>query len=200
MLRGIPESMRKTKVKTHIGYNSPNQEQIVNINIGEKIQTRSIEEPVEQCVKYPCPEPVCDNPYANLKMPETNEEFLKIIQAKDREIMAANVIIHIIQNNPLIVNQLIVAEINTLAYLIQLLSGGDVVEITEKAQSIDCSCCGDARTFVAIDKIYITVASQNSIQSKKPGIDFLITWCHILFNFSKNVHQIESFSHSCHTP
>ena len=61
-------------------------------------------------------------------------------------------ILHIVQNNPLIVKHYIVATENDLNNLIRLLTYSDGVEIM--TDDIDCGCCGDVK-MARVDKIFV---------------------------------------------
>ena len=60
--------------------------------------------------------------------------------------------LHIIENNPLIVKNFIIATEHDLAQLIKLLSNSDDVEIM--TDDIDCGCCGDVK-MARVDKIFV---------------------------------------------
>jgi len=60
----------------------------------------------------------------------------------------------IVENNPLIVNKYVVADIDSLTLLISYLTEADQVEIQESLD-VDCTCSGHPK-YVAVDKIYIT--------------------------------------------
>jgi hypothetical protein len=119
------------------------QEQNVTVNIGAPVE-RSIE---QTDVIY------SENPYSNLKLPDSVEEFRAIIQEKDRLNEALNLILHIIENNPLIVNKLIIATNEMLSNLIQLLTNSDSVDITMKHS--DIGCCGATADVQLVDKIFV---------------------------------------------
>ena len=92
-----------------------------------------------------------DNPYANLpnepapvntrdieSAMRKTEEISESIEEKNNTIKALTLIIDIIQNNPLLVNKYVVAEIDTLSELIRLITNADEVEID--TDDIECSC------------------------------------------------------------
>ena len=92
-----------------------------------------------------------DNPYANLPQEQTpvttrdiesamrkTEEITESIEEKNNTIKALTLIIDIIQNNPLLVNKYVVAELDTLSELIRLITNADEVEID--TDDIECSC------------------------------------------------------------
>ena len=91
-----------------------------------------------------------DNPYANLPQEQApvtrdiesamrkTEEISESIEEKNNTIKALTLIIDIIQNNPLVVNKYVVAELDTLAELIRLITNADEVEID--TDDIECTC------------------------------------------------------------
>ena len=104
-----------------------------------------------------------DNPYENMSeqpqictrdidsaMEKTNE-ITENIDEKDNTIKALSLIIEIIQNNPLVVNKFVIAELDTLAELIRLLTNSQSVEID--TEDIDCSCT--KAQYRVIKRIYI---------------------------------------------
>ena len=113
--------------------------------------------PPDKKVAYPKidddtpPQQTEDNPYANLPNDQVQvttrdiesamkktEEISESIEEKNNTIKALTLIIDIIQNNPLLVNKYVVAEIDTLSELIRLITNADEVEID--TDDIECSC------------------------------------------------------------
>ena len=100
--------------------------------------------------ELPPPPTQDDNPYANLPNEPTpvtrdiesamrkTEEISESIEEKENTIKALTLIIDIIQNNPLLVNKYIVAEMETLSELIRLITNSEEVEID--TDDIECYC------------------------------------------------------------
>ena len=150
--------------------NSPEQNTIVNLNVHSN--ESEPKEPTTTTVDKPQPSiplQINDpNPYANLppgavqytqeRSVETAKESVQDLQAlihsKDNIINACSLIIEILENNPLIVNKYVIADIDSLTLLISYLTEADSVDIQESLD-VDCSCVGKPK-FVPVDKIYIT--------------------------------------------
>ena len=152
--------------------NSPEQNTIVNVNVhqpAEKIDTP--ERPQTPAPSAPALPTAEVNPYATLEPGEVNygapvqersvetakesvQDVEAIIKSKDNIINAYALMLDIIENNPLLVNKYVVAEIDSLTLLISYLTEADQVDIQESLD-IDCSCSGHPK-FVPVDKIYIT--------------------------------------------
>ena len=103
-----------------------------------------------------------DNPYKNLPTrdlasAETNTKDLEsLISEKDNVIKAQSIIIDMMMNNPLIINKYIIATQETLAELIKLLTGAEIVEI--ELADIECSCTNPK--YAVIKKIFLTVKGE----------------------------------------
>ena len=103
-----------------------------------------------------------DNPYKNLPTrdlatAETNTKDLEsLISEKDNVIKAQSIIIDMMMNNPLIINKYIIATEETLAELIKLLTGAEIVEI--ELADIECSCT--TPKYAVIKKIFLTVKGE----------------------------------------
>ena len=105
-----------------------------------------------------------DNPYSGLpnepnvvnrdieSVMKKTEEITETIEEKDNTIKALSLIIEIIQSNPLIVNKYVVAEMETLAELIRLITSSDNVEID--CDDIECTC--SKTKYRIIKRIFIT--------------------------------------------
>lgn len=100
------------------------------------------------------------------------EELSSSIDEKENIIKALSLIIDIIQNNPLIVNKFVVAELETLAELIKLLTNSDNVEID--TDDLDCSCT--KAKYRIIKRIYI----------KKDGEVYGISQCPVILRLFDN--------------
>ena len=77
-----------------------------------------------------------------------------LIHSKDNIINAYSLMIDILENNPLIVNKYVIADIDSLTLLISYLTEAERVDIQE-ALDVDCTCIGGPK-YVPVDKIYIT--------------------------------------------
>ena len=139
--------------------NSPASTQVVNVNIN-KNSNNELKDP--QLVSYP---PSESNPYSSLsndnsehqndvKNESQNESNTALLQYKDNVIEALSTLLNIVENNPLVVNKLIVASVEDLSNLIKLLTGSDSVQINT-SNDIECSCINKDFNFVAVDKIYV---------------------------------------------
>lgn len=163
--------------------NSPNSNQSQNVNVYVSSA------PVEKKVAYPDGEqpiqPTPPNPYEN--MPEQSptcitrdiesamaktEELSCNIDEKENVIKALALIIDIIQHNPLIVNKYIIAELETLAELIKLMTNSEAVEID--VDDIDCSC--SKTKYRMIKRIYI----------KKDGEIYSMAQCPVILRLFDN--------------
>ncbi|MGI6156734.1 MAG: hypothetical protein ACOYEB_12560 [Enterococcus lemanii] len=108
-------------------------------------------------VKYDPP-----NPYAAASRPtgEPCEPYSAIthlqalVSEKESIAKALSIMLELVENNPLIINKLIIAPSATLAELIKLLASADDVKISYMLdQDVGCSC-GSVK-YVPIDKIYV---------------------------------------------
>ena len=156
--------------------NSPTSTQVVNVNINKHTESVCDErspalgaEPNKPSNADPAAisyAPLDSNPYNNLSVPEAappeqdskNNELEQLLHYKDNVIEALSSLLTIVENNPLIINKLIVASIEDLASLIKLLTGADNVQINTN-NDIECGCLKDL-DFVAVDKIYIVKGSE----------------------------------------
>jgi hypothetical protein len=132
-------SVSKGGINAKLAYNMHKTTQNVTVNI----QDRKSDE-VE--VKYP---PLPPNPYAEL--PSTVEEYQQILTEKDNSIQALNLIIRIIQSNPLFISNFVIASSDDLHNLIQLLTSSELVEIIAKDIDVEFTCCAKGQTTIAID-------------------------------------------------
>ena len=143
-----------------IYHTSPNQTQVVNVNVADKQDPEVIVEP--NTIQS---EPVREvQPLTiDVKPSEVNSNdgsVDSLLKYKDNVIEALSVLLLIIENNPLIINKFIVASAEDLAQLIKLLTGADSVQINT-SNDIDCQCItsGSYRT---VDKIYVVKGNETS--------------------------------------
>ena len=153
-------------------HNSPNTQQAQSVNIvvnptytDKKVAYPNIENQQEgEQQEQNHQQTTIDNPYSNLPN-ESNivntrdietamkktEEISESIEEKENTIKALSLIIDIIQSNPLIINKYVVAELETLAELIKLMTNSDTVEID--TDDIECSC--SKAKYRIVRRIYI---------------------------------------------
>src|SRR5215469_7557020 len=125
-----------------------NQKQTQNVVVNINKSGEAIAE-----VKYgETPKAVSENPYAHLELPTNVEEFQRILTAKDNNIQALNLIIHIIKSNPLMINNFVISYASDLEVLMKLLTGGDEVQIVPN--DFEAGCCSSG-SCVMIDKIFV---------------------------------------------
>ena len=127
----------------------PKEEKTIEPNPYEEQQTRDIEEAMKK-----------------------TEEITESIEEKDNTIKALSLIIEIIRNNPLIINKFVVAEQETLAELIRLITNSESVEID--TNDIECSC--SSPKYKVVKRIYI----------KKEGIVYTLSQCPIILRLFDN--------------
>ena len=110
--------------------------------------------PKEGEVKY-------DNPYANINS-GTVETLRALVTEKENVAKALSIMLDLVENNPLIINKLIIARSDVLAELIKLLASADEVKISYLLDSdVGCSC-GSAK-FIPVDKIYVVRNGETKI-------------------------------------
>jgi hypothetical protein len=102
-----------------LAYGSPKQSQNITVNIAPNGATEVKSENEEQNIQ-PGFVHYGENPYSNLELPSSVEEYQNILFQKDCEMKALNLIIEIIKSNPLIINKFIIANSETLLELIKL--------------------------------------------------------------------------------
>jgi hypothetical protein len=138
-------------------YGSPKQSQNITVNIQPNGQNevKSENDNDEQPVPQPGFVAYGGNPYANLEMPASVEDFHSILYQKDQQVRALNLSIEIIKSNPLVINKFVIAHYSTLNELIRLLTHGDEVEFTERTD-IEIGCCGSINdNLLYLDKIFV---------------------------------------------
>jgi hypothetical protein len=91
--------------------------------------------------------------YENLELPNSVDEYKQILEHKDRQVQALNIIIEIIKSNPLIVNKYIIANYQYMNELIKLLTNSSEVEFVEK--DVDAGCVCNCDNVVMVDKIFV---------------------------------------------
>ena len=148
--------------------NSPTTQQVVNVNISkekaidpaavtyssDKANANNSNEPITEMNSNSTANPYIPvdnttNPYTDVKQDANNE----LLHYKDNVIEALSTMLQIIENNPLIVNKLIVATANDLTTLIKLLTNAEEVQLNLN-NDIECSCINNSK-YSTIDKIYV---------------------------------------------
>ena len=155
--------------------NSPEQNTVINLNVNHSPEPKEptpgtiIDRPTTPAPALPTMKDM--SPYANIESTQVNytspiqersvesakesvDELQALIKSKDNIINACSLIIEILENNPLIVNKYVIADIDSLTLLISYLTEADRVDIQESLD-IECSCSG-APKYIPVDKIYIT--------------------------------------------
>ena len=102
---------------TKVNYGSSKQSQSVTVNIQGNHDKKN-----DDIVDVQYGEPVVHSPYANLP-PDINT----LLQDKDRQLEALNIVTYIIKNNPFIMNKYVIANYQDLLRLIQILTNADDV-------------------------------------------------------------------------
>ena len=92
------------------------------------------------------------NPYSNIGL-TTVEDLQKALIHQENVSKALAVMLRIIENNPLIVNKLIIADIESLRSLVKLLTDADEVEIVTLDPEVTCVCSFSLCS--VIDKIFV---------------------------------------------
>ena len=182
-----------------VSVNSPEQHQIVNVNVNtsspDLLKNRDVEKTNESNLPL--------NPYENVDVSdgavnytpssetktrsvatstESLNELQAIIKSKDNIINAYSLILDILENNPLMINKYAVADYDSLTLLISYLTEADKVDIQESLD-VDCSCTTTSK-YIAIDKIYIT--KNNETQNFKyqyPNANKILDDHHISVKF-----------------
>ena len=150
--------------------NSPEQNTVINLNVNHSSEPKESQTTIE---RPQTPTPIAPtineaNPYATIESgavqyvqersidtaKESLSELQELIHSKDNIINAYSLMLDIVENNPLIVNRYVVADIESLTQLISYLTEAERVDIQE-ALDVDCSCSGHPK-FVPVEKIYIT--------------------------------------------
>ena len=154
----------KQHVIVNVGSNSPpHEEKVTTRNIPENdlsdivVVQPDIPTPTnpntnvhDVKVSYP------DNPYANVI------DLQALITQKDNVAKALSIMLELVENNPLIINKLIIAPPDTLAELIKLLASADDVKISYMLnEDVGCTC-GSVK-WTPVDKIYVVKNGQTQV-------------------------------------
>ena len=148
ILRGIPfepDALTKDN-KIDVAMNKANVEH-KDLSMSEPKQGPIMNTPLNDSIE-PIKERSIDTANENLN------EMQALLKNKDNLIEALSLILDIYENNPLIVNKLIVAQEDELSRLLFLLTGADQIELIKMDPETGCSCKVDK--FTHISKIMIT--------------------------------------------
>lgn len=120
-----------------------------NLNIDNKPLNDNLDEVVKDAsrLRPPVEERSIETAKENLN------ELQSIIKNKDNLIEALSLILDIYENNPLIVNKVIVSKEDELTRLLFLLTGADSIELVKLDPEV--SCCKVIDKFIYINKILI---------------------------------------------
>ncbi len=152
--------------------NSLSSNQNVNIVVsGDKVAYPKVDLENHEENPYNHSEPEVMTRSLNDALQKT-EEISETLEEKENVIKALTLIIEILQSNPLIVNKYVVAEEETLAELIRLMTNSEAVEIDPS--DVECSCLRSQ--YKIIKRIYIT--KDNEVYS--------ISQCPVLFKLFDN--------------
>ena len=124
-------------------------------------------------VQYDPPTTEEENPYANLQTKTRDlssvedirndfQQLQNLIVEKENLAKALSIMLNLVENNPLIINKLIIAPSDILAELIKLLTGGDEVKINYLLED-DVGCTCSIVKFIPIDKIYVIKNDETKI-------------------------------------
>ena len=181
--------------------NSPEQSTVVNVNVNHSPEPKEPTPAERPQTPIPAlPTPINDpNPYATIEPGQVNypsevqersvdtakeslSDLQAVIKSKDNIISAYSLMLDIVENNPLIINKYVVAEIDNLTLLISYLTEADSVDIQESLD-IDCSCSSHPK-FVPIDKIYITKHGETqNFKYQYPNANKILDDHHISLKF-----------------
>ena len=113
-----------------------------------------------------------ENPYESLPeerdlttiedIRNTYKQLNETIKEKENIAKALSIMLNLIENNPLIINKIIIAPADVLTELIKLLTSQDEVKINYLFDAdVGCSC--GVNKYVAIDKIYVIKNGETKI-------------------------------------
>jgi hypothetical protein len=155
----LSSSSKSIVTKASLAYASPKQSQNVTINVGhdKTVVGNGQDQPISSNpihIQYPPVDTTQSyNPYQNLELPNSIDEYKMILEQKDKQMEALSLIIEIVKSNPLIINKYIIAKHEYLNELIRLLTNGNEVDYIEKDSDVGCLC--DCSNLLYIDKIFV---------------------------------------------
>ena len=113
-----------------------------------------------------------ENPYESLPnerdlttiedIRNTYKQLNETIKEKENIAKALTIMLNLIENNPLIINKLIIAPADVLTELIKLLTSSDEVKFNYLFDS-DVGCTCGVNKYVAIDRIYVIKNGETKI-------------------------------------
>ena len=113
-----------------------------------------------------------ENPYESLPderdlttiedIRNTYKQLNETIKEKENIAKALTIMLNLIENNPLIINKLIIAPADVLTELIKLLTSSDEVKFNYLFDA-DVGCTCGVNKYVAIDKIYVIKNGETKI-------------------------------------
>lgn len=113
-----------------------------------------------------------ENPYESLPeerdlttiedIRNTYKQLNETIKEKENIAKALTIMLNLIENNPLIINKLIIAPADVLTELIKLLTSSDEVKFNYLFDA-DVGCTCGVNKYVAIDKIYVVKNGETKI-------------------------------------
>lgn len=113
-----------------------------------------------------------ENPYESLPeerdlttiedIRNTYKQLNETIKEKENIAKALTIMLNLIENNPLIINKLIIAPADVLTELIKLLTSSDEVKFNYLFD-VDVGCTCGVNKYVAIDKIYVVKNGETKI-------------------------------------
>ena len=92
----------------------------------------------------------------------TYKQLNETIKEKENIAKALTIMLNLIENNPLIINKLIIAPADVLTELIKLLTSSDEVKFNYLFDA-DVGCTCGVNKYVAIDKIYVVKNGETKI-------------------------------------
>ena len=138
---------------TEVYHESPNQTQVVNVNISKEQKPAKNEEEKSELAERI--EPVVSE---KVDSPDI-VDFKESVANKDNIIEAYSLLLKIVESNPLVINKYIIAKGSELAQLIQLLTDAERVDIN-KTEDVECHCFNASVSYSAIEKIYVVKDGQ----------------------------------------
>ena len=145
---------------TEVHNNSPESSTVVNVNVSQNADNSVKEPSVPRPPSIPRPELQTEEQPQEVSYPHVFERDVEPQGAlfndksKDNLINALSLLLNIVENNPLVVNKCIIADLDSLTQLISFLTEADAVDV-QTSSEVECSCVNSPK-FVAIDKILIT--------------------------------------------
>ena len=93
----------------------------------------------------------------------TYKQLNETIKEKENITKALSIMLNLIENNPLIINKIIIAPADVLTELIKLLTSSDEVKFNLYLIDEDVGCTCGINKYIAIDKIYVIKNGETKI-------------------------------------